>query len=499
MFRFKFFVAVGCIAVLGGFVISCVHLADSSVLRQPAGITESERLALKFKLWEPDPKDLSMEELKAILQKNQFSRIEDLLSYLRQNKPEYMSHYTVMANSLSLHESSPENPRVIIYGQSANFIITFNGHPSQEAYRMLEVMQFDPLKKEFKFQEIEFKEESEIQKSYSISKVNGPDDKCLACHSNSRPIWNAYPIWPGAYGGIDDEGPGRSVAPDRGFKNLFGDNYTQTAAKKWANFQSAKNSNSRYRQLPNLASSTFFKKAYDLKVYSKSYDIPRPNSDLNIALGTHNYERIARVLKSAVAGDDIQYALLYIYSRCWMTQLPGPNPGKEILRALATKFEKKASAVKQNFLSGSLRQLAKDQDTPWREIVDNINSHKYYSEDRFSANSEDELFSSLPKAVRLDLPGSDVDSLISVLEAQVPKAQVETWPMQVYEGVYNFETGDEPFQVYLKYLMFNRVFEPAYLASYPDLEQNLEWGQIVQKCHELDQRMLPRLRQPTKN
>lgn len=79
----------------------------------------------------PSPEDLSFQELSGILQKERFSKIEDLLQYLNTHKPEYMSHYSLAFGSRSLHQSSKQNPRAIVYGKRANFIISFNGEPSR--------------------------------------------------------------------------------------------------------------------------------------------------------------------------------------------------------------------------------------------------------------------------------------------------------------------------------------------------------------------------------
>ena len=70
------------------------------------------------------PKDLSFRELASILTENRFTSIEALLRHLAKTKPEYLSHYALGFASRSLHESSPQAPRAIVYGQQGEFMIS---------------------------------------------------------------------------------------------------------------------------------------------------------------------------------------------------------------------------------------------------------------------------------------------------------------------------------------------------------------------------------------
>ena len=79
---------------------------------------------------------------------------------------------------------------------------------------MLEVEEFSHQTNRFDFREIEFREEGALSTPFTISQIGGLDGKCLLCHTEQRPIWETYDIWPGFYGGDDDFPFNRS--PKRG-------------------------------------------------------------------------------------------------------------------------------------------------------------------------------------------------------------------------------------------------------------------------------------------
>lgn len=135
----------------------------------------------------------SLPELRTWLQSENIQTMEEFLEKL---PTELKQNFTLMHDSKSLHGSDYANPRAILFNKKADWIVTFNGHESQAAGRMVEMMLYDQTTKKYAFHEIEFADKVTVHESPT---------KCLACHgSEPRPIWDHYNQWPGAYGADDD-------------------------------------------------------------------------------------------------------------------------------------------------------------------------------------------------------------------------------------------------------------------------------------------------------
>jgi hypothetical protein len=133
-------------------------------------------------------------QIKAWMQSENILTIDDFIKKL---PADLLSEYTLMHTSQSLHEASFQNPRAILFGDKAQWIVSFNGNTSQNAGRMIEMMIYDAKTKKYAFHEIEFSE--------TDVKVKENPSKCLSCHGKEpRPIWDHYNRWPGAYGDNDD-------------------------------------------------------------------------------------------------------------------------------------------------------------------------------------------------------------------------------------------------------------------------------------------------------
>ena len=78
-----------------------------------------------------------------------------------------------MFKSRSLHDASYENPRVLMYGEDAKFIITFNGANNQKGYDAIETMEYNDQDKEFYYREILFPEgqKKRLQFNFSVGFV----------------------------------------------------------------------------------------------------------------------------------------------------------------------------------------------------------------------------------------------------------------------------------------------------------------------------------------
>jgi hypothetical protein len=163
-----------------------------------------------------EPQDLSFASLRDILLRENPSSVAAAIEAIQQRFPSYLSHHTLAYHSPSLHGADYENPRAIVFGNTAEFIITFNGNPKYRGYGSIEVMEFSPTRG-YAFRAISFLQEpnnatdvidaDEIELKNVNWQVSKPNPGiCTSCHDkiNPRPIWEPFAIWPGIYGSADD-------------------------------------------------------------------------------------------------------------------------------------------------------------------------------------------------------------------------------------------------------------------------------------------------------
>jgi mono/diheme cytochrome c family protein len=113
--------------------------------------------------------------------------------------PSLRSRYALVFDSRSLQQASFADPRVVLFGIDARFIVTFNGQAGQRGFDTLEMMEFDEQRNRFEFREIHFPEGSSPGDGAVVSEANPA--KCVACHGQPlRPVWDTWPTWPGVYG-----------------------------------------------------------------------------------------------------------------------------------------------------------------------------------------------------------------------------------------------------------------------------------------------------------
>lgn len=116
----------------------------------------------------------------------------------------FRSGYTLMYNSQSIQSSEFANPRVIMYGDDARTVMTFNGHAGQLGYERLEFATLNPKTEQIELAMIEF---PMADTGFGKAVASGPNPTlCTTCHGNDKPhyIWGQYARWPGAYGSMDD-------------------------------------------------------------------------------------------------------------------------------------------------------------------------------------------------------------------------------------------------------------------------------------------------------
>ena len=430
----------------------------------------------------PSSEDLSFNELSEILQKNQFSKIEDLLKYLKQNKPGYVSHYALGYESLSLQGSSKEFPRAIVYGKTANFIIAFNGHPDQKNYQMLEMVEFNHVKNEFEFREIEFRETGNLEKPYEISKIDGPDSKCLNCHNQSRPIWEPYPVWPGFYGAGDDHPIGRSFT-----RPLLRVAVPDAVQLDWEKFQKESLGQGRYQYLKPIAQTEIF-----------NLGVPRPNSDLSFLLTNLNFLRIGTILKKEVK-PEFRYAFLYgakCYEKVWRENYIARRDHKpeikntfiDLVESYAVKYEQK-NLLHQNYRFNQLM-------TDLHYDLDLIKNQWRRSDqpEKYAGQTQEQVIETILK----ESPGyfnlvihPSIASVAALAEKFFPWTMPGTWPTAImHEGVYKFDTGAEDVFVALKKQVEENLFVEEERKGLRALENKNE----IEYCKLLQSKFPPQLK-----
>lgn len=265
---------------------------------------------------------VNLKSLEALISSGAVHSIEDLLARL---PPNYLKHYTLMYKSRSIQSASFEFPRVIVYGPDAKFMIAFTGDPKEKGFQKLEVIEWDEKEENFAFSEIDFSK---------ISITNNPE-KCKDCHhKESRPNWDPYSFWTGAYGSISGGGEDkikRGTPEDLGYQ-LF--------------LKNQKNKG-RYKYLPMLSLAidgrTQGPDSY-LTANGATYD---GNAFLTGALNYLNIIRISNSVLKKEGSDKFRYALQALALRCenidgfFPTHLKKNGKSLELLRAETEEISKK--------------------------------------------------------------------------------------------------------------------------------------------------------------
>ena len=342
--------------------------------------------------------DLSFAKLREILDRHQFSTIKELLAHLQGNGyKNYLDFHTFGFHSKSLHGSSFENPRAIVYGETGEFIITFNNDPKHAAYEMLETVEFNREKKQFEFREIEFRGDKNGGRGFAISPVGGPvssdfpQGKCLQCHTNSRPIWESYPAWPGFYGGQDD------IYFSAKFKESKNNLPPYVSAKMRL---ALKNFFSRWRGTRYQ----FLGSAGGPSTYGTWV---RPNGQLNVLIDRLNYERVVEILR----------------------KLP-PLSQEKCAQLLSRNFLPEAQKIDLDYFSHIMGN-ADEVDRETREPADAAKE---------IANRKEFLAKNI-QWVKMGNLHNDYPLDFAKMEFLYPEAQSRTWSAALFEGIYDFNDG----------------------------------------------------------
>lgn len=209
---------ISLVATLAAITLfGCSTLTLTPRARAPAQISQEDYYNSNQPLAViPDDQYLNYNDFKNFLVSQPISTIEEALPPLVKKYPDYFHFHLLAYASLSVHESSFEEPRAVVFGPDARFILTFNGNPKQRAGSTIEIAQYSQESHSFSFREVLFKKENlepdtgldpdeiEFQNERIIISKPNPQ-RCQMCHgSNATPIFMTYFTWPGFYGSNDD-------------------------------------------------------------------------------------------------------------------------------------------------------------------------------------------------------------------------------------------------------------------------------------------------------
>lgn len=225
--------------------------------------------------------------LRTVLDQRQVHSVEQLIPLL---PAALRSRYTLLFASRSLQRASYGAPRAILYGSDAHLVLTFNGDPDQRGFYSVETLEFGP-DKQFRLREIRFPSAGSTE-AVTFSETNPAT--CLACHgSPARPVWDSWPLWPGAYGERYDTP--LSAQERAGLKR----------------FLERQRSDPRYEHLlgiTRLADPATFHSTHS-KRYAGVLEEP-PNAEFGALLGGLAAQSIVQELRGQPGFADYQYALL---------------------------------------------------------------------------------------------------------------------------------------------------------------------------------------------
>jgi hypothetical protein len=225
--------------------------------------------------------------LRSVIESQQVSSVEELVPLL---PAALRSRYALVFASRSLQQATYSAPRVILYGPDAHLVLTFNGDASQRGFNTVETLEFGQ-DKQFRLREIRFPARGS-KEGVAFSEPNPAT--CQVCHGTAaRPVWDSWPLWPGAYGQRYD-------AP--------------LAAQERAGLESflvQQASHPRYRQLlgiQRLADPETFHGTQG-KRYAGALREP-PNAELGALLEGLAVESLVRQMREQPGFETWQYALL---------------------------------------------------------------------------------------------------------------------------------------------------------------------------------------------
>ncbi|MFP5518662.1 MAG: hypothetical protein ACLGGX_02070 [Bdellovibrionia bacterium] len=124
------------------------------------GSKKQERIPSSVGLFTAPIDAFDFEKVVTILRTSESKNVEEALLHLHKTKPEFFNYYSLVHRSNSYHQSTFQDPRVILFGPSSELILTFNGNNQMQGGDSLHLMQFEYETGELQFREIAFKNSS---------------------------------------------------------------------------------------------------------------------------------------------------------------------------------------------------------------------------------------------------------------------------------------------------------------------------------------------------
>lgn len=132
----------------------------------------------------------------------------------------YKEKFAVQYSSRGLQGATEKNPRIVMFGATAQTVIAFNGDPSRPGFNTIEGFSYSKKNKAFEFFEVNFNKKNELQ-------INPAS--CKLCHgANQHPIFGSYyglADWTGFYGSEVESGTKfdfiRSTVYEKGYQTFL--------------------------------------------------------------------------------------------------------------------------------------------------------------------------------------------------------------------------------------------------------------------------------------
>jgi hypothetical protein len=289
--------------------------------------------------------------------------IENILGALPM---EMRQNFVNIYKSHSLQQSSPENPRTLLFDSTGSLILTFNGSPDQYGYHSIESAEFNVADQRIRYREIIFRKDLKIEKPeipwtedsliqtaalakdeiaffddrVLVTKAN--PSKCMGCHADNiynmnnidgslpdrkaRYIWPTYPTWQGIYGS-NDSGPDAAHEP-----------------QNYAHFRSLAAQNPRYRFLQFGSDSTLA--------------LVRGNERFGVLIGNRYSKQSARKIWDGLQTAQDRYSLLQTFLGCSKAQSLWEFNSQSPYPALRTVVTEQLKAL--DFPKGQISLLLND-------------------------------------------------------------------------------------------------------------------------------------------
>lgn len=252
---------------------------------------------------------VTIENIETHLTQKNITTIEGFIQSLDKS---LRSQYVLMHTSKSLQGASFQKPRVIMFNENAQMMLSFNGDKAQQNGNKIEMILFDKESASFSAHEIDFESPKPLV-------IKNPKT-CLSCHGTDlRPNWNGYSFWEGAYGSHDSK-----LARPVGYSSI-----DPTEYREIQKFKKTASDHPRYKFLESLEETTTLEN--DTIPSQDDHDSVRMKSkslgNLTESIMEMNNQRFQRVLRKDPRFDSFKFSVLALLS-CSMDDFKASLPAE---------------------------------------------------------------------------------------------------------------------------------------------------------------------------